>query len=200
VLWIGNSLTLANGGLPSVLEQLAASLDSKDDRRNPTFRMHAVGGAHLADHLSSVRSAVLAIGADWDAVVLQPYSDEAIIPKKQAAFMTALRKLAGTVRSGGAQPWLFMTWPYKNRPGMREELLVAFDTAGQEVAARVVPVGLAFAAAHDSRPDLQLYAEGDVKQITYKVFRTLLRAAVPIRIAGRNRGWTTGANRSRWAR
>ena len=161
VLWIGNSFTYYNGGVPKMVQALA------DARRPPAVAalrvgMLATGGAHLPDHVRRADlPAVLERG--WDAVVVQGYSDEPVNPAKAPAFHKALAALAARIKTSGARLLLFVTWAYKDQPAMTEALAAAYADAAQATGADAVPVGLAFAAARAERPDLALYVTTDNK-------------------------------------
>jgi hypothetical protein len=49
-----------------------------------------------------------------------------------------------------------MTWAYTGKPEMTARLDAAYSGIGHELDAKVVPVGLAFAAVTEQRPDLLL--------------------------------------------
>lgn len=159
ILWIGNSFTYYNGGIPAIVRALAAALKPLPAR---TLRMatQAIGGAHLRQHAANTS---LPLEDGWDLVVVQGYSNEPILPAKAAAFTSALATLHGRIAATGAGTALFMTWAYKNHPEMSAALASAYETAGRATGAAVVPVGLAFADALSARPRLQLYVAEDNK-------------------------------------
>ena len=150
VLWIGNSFTYYNGGVPAMVSQLAGGAIRTG--------MHAIGGAHLPDHAANP---AIPIDDDWDLVVVQGYSDGATNPAKASAFNKALGRLTARIRKSDAAPALFMTWAYKDRPAMTGALAEAYAAAGAETDAPVIPVGLAFATAKAARPQLRLYVTED---------------------------------------
>ena len=159
ILWIGNSFTYYNGGIPAIVQAMAAALKPLPAK---TLRMatKAVGDAHLAQHATNM---TLPLEDGWDLVVVQGYSNEPINPAKAAAFTTALATLQGRIAAAGAETALFMTWAYKDHPEMSAALAKAYETAGREIGAAVVPVGLAFKDARSARPGLQLYVAEDNK-------------------------------------
>lgn len=159
VLWIGNSFTYYNGGIPAMVKALAEDLNPLGMQRL-RVGIKAIGGAHLPDHAKRPN---LGLDSSWDIVILQGYSDEPINPEKTAAFRQALVTLAANIRAGGAKTLLFMTWAYKDRPSMTQALAVAYADAGIAVGAPVVPVGLAFARAQTKRPELALVVTEDNK-------------------------------------
>ena len=50
-----------------------------------------------------------------------------------------------------------MTWAYEDKPEMTAQLAEQYTIAGNANDALVVPAGLAFAAAREGRPGLNLY-------------------------------------------
>jgi hypothetical protein len=159
VLWIGNSFTYYNGGVPAMVKALAEDLRPLG-KHALRVGMNAIGGAHLPDH---AKRPDLDVSQGWDIVVLQGYSDGPINPEKTAAFRQALVALAADIGAGGAKTLLFMTWAYKDRPSMTQALAAAYSDAGIAVGAPVVPVGLAFARARADRSDLALFVTEDNK-------------------------------------
>jgi len=155
VLWIGNSFNYYNGGLPKMFQALVAEL-----RLSLRIGMEAVGRAHLPAHATNPD---LPLGNAWDLVVVQGYSDEPTHPSKAEAFRNALDVLNNRITLAGSETALFMTWAYKNRPEMTQLLAGAYQAAGQDIGAQVIPVGLAFAAARQARPALRLYVAEDDK-------------------------------------
>lgn len=159
IYWIGNSFTLYNDGIPRMVQALAAA-DGGPDAAPLRMHTQAIGGAHLADH---VKAPAPALAEGWDVVVIQGYSNEPIHAAKAAAFREALADLHARAEAVGARTALFMTWAYKDQPAMAVDLAAAYERAGRETGALVVPVGLAFAAAKAERPALALYVSYDNK-------------------------------------
>jgi hypothetical protein len=87
---------------------------------------------------------------------MQGHSLGPISADTSAAFQNSAREYAKRVRDDGAEPVFFMTWAYTGKPEMTAELDKAYSDIGRELGARVVPVGLAFAAVTTERPDLPL--------------------------------------------
>ena len=70
ILWVGNSFTSYNGGVPDLVQRLA--LDRLAEQGAAlVFEMVTEGGAHLADHVANESIKTPASGAPWDAVVIQ---------------------------------------------------------------------------------------------------------------------------------
>ena len=93
---------------------------------------------------------------DWDVVVLQGHSLEALEEGSRENFRETASRLASMAAADGARPVLFMTWAYSNRPEMTPMLDRAYSGLGRELGVTVVPVGLAFERALESIPGLVL--------------------------------------------
>ena len=159
VLWIGNSFTYYNGGLPAMVKALVAEIKPSGLASLRTG-METIGGAHLPVHAAAPD---LGLADGWDLVIVQGYSDEPIHPEKAETFRTALASLDARIAAAGSQTALFMTWAYKNQPAMTRKLANAYLAAGQKINAQVIPVGMAFAAVQTERPNLALYVAEDNK-------------------------------------
>jgi hypothetical protein len=61
------------------------------------------------------------------------------------------------VRAHGAEPILFMSWAYQDKPEMTQQLAAEYVKAGRANRALVVPAGLAFAESVRLRPEIDLY-------------------------------------------
>jgi hypothetical protein len=75
----------------------------------------------------------------------------------QQAFFDTVRKDALILKNHGARGVLFMSWAYKDKPEMTQQLAQQYTLAGKENGLAVIPAGLAFAKAVSRRPDLELY-------------------------------------------
>ena len=164
VLWVGNSFTYYNDGIPDAVQRLVAELSpSLVTGKAPRFVMSAIGGAHLVDHASQSRARIGHAKLPWDLVMLQGYSDEPVNPAKSASFQFYGKVLAKVAHRTGAKVALFMIWAYNDRPEMTKTLASAYQAMAAEINAQVVPVGLAFAQARAARPSLALYVDKDTK-------------------------------------
>lgn len=153
VLFVGNSFTYYNNGLSTHYRNLVRSA-LPDSATTGRIRMMTISGGRLSEHYAGLRS--MLNDYDWDAVVLQGYSNEPIMADSAAGFRDAVRASAGKVRADGAEPILFMTWAYSDKPEMTTALSDAYNSIGNELDVQVVPVGLAFAQATEGRPDIGL--------------------------------------------
>ena len=93
----------------------------------------------------------------FDGVMMMDCSQCPIHPKLQPIFYEFSKKHSDTVRKYGAEPILFMSWAYADKPDMTMPLANEYIKAGKLNNALVVPAGLAFANSIAQRPDLNLY-------------------------------------------
>ncbi len=94
----------------------------------------------------------------FDAVIMNDCSLCPVHPQLKGLFHEYAGKHSATVRKHGAQPILFMTWAYADKPEMTQQLAEAYTLAGNQNDALVIPAGLAFAKAIAKKPGISLYA------------------------------------------
>ena len=92
----------------------------------------------------------------FDAVMMMDCSQCPIHPKLQSVFHEYAKKHSDTVRKHGAEPVLFMSWAYSDKPDMTTPLAAEYTQVGKANNALVVPAGLAFANSLAKRPDIPL--------------------------------------------
>jgi hypothetical protein len=152
VLFIGDKFSL---GLDALLPKLAASgqppaaVASQLD-----WYPSAALGVHyeLGSALDDIRQ------GGWDAVVLED-DLQADWPARAGEFAEYGRRFDEAIRQAGAETVFTMVQPYQNAPeATTTEIAATYGKVGQELGARVAPVGLAFRRAQQERPDLNLYA------------------------------------------
>jgi hypothetical protein len=171
-MFVGNSFFYFNNGLPGYVSKLAAAAPERD-RPKFSFTMVTIGGSGLDWHDMKSYFRPHAIGsylmnADdgvvfndrkkyFDAVVMMDCGLCPIHPKLKAIFFESARNDAKIARKHGAEPILFMTWAFQNRPEMAAQLSDAYTKAGNDNNELVIPAGLAFARVVRERPDISLY-------------------------------------------
>ena len=96
-------------------------------------------------------------GRQFDAVIMMDCSQCPIHPQLQAAFHETVKKDAKILSDQSIKPVLFMSWAYKDKPEMTQQLAEQYTLAGNANHALVIPAGLAFARAISTRPALELY-------------------------------------------
>ena len=172
VLYVGNSFFYYNNSLHNHVLKLARAAD-------PATAYHAtsatVSGSGLnwqnleamltqpamASYTFDAKNNVVMNKRDkkFDAVIMMDCSQCPIHPELKQAFADSAKKDAAIVRQQGADPVLFMSWAYADKPEMTGELASAYTAAGNANDMLVIPAGLAFARAKKEQPDLVLNVE-----------------------------------------
>jgi hypothetical protein len=152
VLFIGDSFTSYNGGIPNALNRLSkGKLDCT---------ACAEDGKTLAWHWSQ-GSARKTLGSErWDDVVLQDYILQPI--QKPDIFDLFVRRFDAQAKGVGARTVLFMTWPRQDHSTDAAAIFHEYEDASATNHTALAPVGVAFLTSHKKRPDLNLYNEDKV--------------------------------------
>lgn len=172
ILFVGNSFTFYNNSIYLHLRKLLQAEDPAT-RQKIFLKSMTISGAVLTDHRGGLQQ--MLESRAWEVIVLQGHSREAIEPDMARGFQSAAKEFSGTVRSRGAEPVLFMTWAYADRPEMTDKLVAAYTRLGEESGMRVVPVGLAFANAQKQVDGIRLH---DADNVHPSLAGTYLAAAV----------------------
>ncbi|MBT8038681.1 MAG: hypothetical protein KJN78_00420 [Gammaproteobacteria bacterium] len=154
VLFVGNSFTFYNNSIHTHLRHLLES-DDPSLRDSVFLKSMTISGAVLSDHDRGLKQ--MLEQWDWDVVVLQGHSLEALEPDSRANFETSAARLVSMAVEDGARPVLFMTWAYSDQPEMTAKLKQEYSRLGEELGVMVVPVGLAFEQAPAELPGLSLH-------------------------------------------
>ncbi len=171
-MYVGNSFFYYNNGLPGYVGRLAAGAPAAE-RWAHRSTMITMGGSGFDWHDLESYFRPKAVGYYnfdannnivfntraklYDAVVMMDCSQCPIHPQLGQVFTDYARKNSETARKHGAEPILFMSWAYADKPEMAEQLAEAYTVAGNANNALVIPAGLAFARVVKERPDLVLY-------------------------------------------
>lgn len=169
VLWVGNSFFYYNNSLHGHLGQLAAAGQARLRGTSVTISGSGLDWHDLPSLLrpnglgrySFVGDNEIRFnppGRQFDTVVMMDCSQCPIHPQLKDAFFDTVKRDAEIARAHGVRPVLFMSWAYKDKPEMTQQLADAYVAAGKANGAAVIPAGLAFARAIAARPDLELYA------------------------------------------
>lgn len=172
ILFTGNSLTFYNNAIYTHLRKLLVAEDPSL-RKRIFLKSMTMSGAKLSDHASGLVQTLNS--RHWDVVVLQGQSREAIDPELKDGFESTVRLFAKEIRSKDAEPVLFMTWAYSDKPEMTSQQARAFNRLGKKLDLMVIPVGLAFERALKMNPDIVLHNED---RIHPSLAGTYLAAAV----------------------
>lgn len=172
ILFVGNSFTFYNNSIYLHLRKFL-QMEDPATRQKIFLKSMTISGAVLADHRGGLQQ--MLESRPWEVIVLQGHSREAIEPEMARGFQSVAKEFSGTIRSRGAEPVLFMTWAYADRPEMTGKLVVAYTQLGEESGMRVVPVGLAFANAQKQIDGIRLH---DADNVHPSLAGTYLAAAV----------------------
>jgi hypothetical protein len=144
VLFIGNSFTVRND-LPGLIAQLASARG-----KGLQHRLISAGGASLRTHWNAGEARQAIQDGGYDRVVLQ---EQSTLPVKNAQRMHEnIRLFDEVIKAAGAKTTLYMTWARRTAPESQQTITDAYVGIGRELAATVVPVGLAwqrFLSKHD---------------------------------------------------
>ncbi len=93
----------------------------------------------------------------FDVAMLMDCSQCPIHPTLSKVFEKETAKHLRTIRRNGAEPVLFASWAYQDKPEMTAQLTEAYVKFANKHKVLVVPAGLAFAKSIAKKPDLNLY-------------------------------------------
>jgi hypothetical protein len=152
VLFIGNSFTYGNN-LPAMVQSLSSRA-----KQPLAIDVESVvrGGEKLEGHWNKGVALKKIQEGGWTHVVLQDYSDIAL--KNKETMFKYMRLFDAAIKKSGAKTILYMTWTYKDMPERQGPIADAYCEIGKELAACVVPVGLAREAALKRNPDAAIYS------------------------------------------
>ena len=163
VLFVGNSLTFEND-LPGLVQKLGGG------RTRIFAGSFTAPGWQLSQFADDHRLERLLHDVRWDVVVLQEQSQIPSFPEEDRAreFTPSVEKLADEIRRSGAQPLLFETWAHRtgdrrNVSGdtyaaMQERVVAGDLEAARAARTAIAPVGEAWKAALERRPQLGLWS------------------------------------------
>ena len=170
-IYIGNSFFYYNNGIHSQVGQLVAASDGRRRMRGTMvtisgsgmdwhdidtyFRPNAIASYSFTQKNEIVFNRLNKL---FDVAVIMDCSQCPIHPKLQSVFHDFAKKNADSVRRHNAEPVLFMSWAYADKPEMTAELAEQYTIAGNANRALVIPAGLAFARAIAKQPEINLYA------------------------------------------
>jgi hypothetical protein len=174
VIFVGNSYTFYHD-LPRMTAHLL-----KTDRTRLRAGHYLLGGATLKGHwLHNLGQAgeqedpsqldggledwrgrfdILLEDGPWDYVVLQGNS---LDPLRDWGFEEAARLWCDKLREESPETKVvfFMTWARQDEPQQQAAITSAYRAVARANGARIAPVGEAWKAAVEARPDLKLYAK-----------------------------------------
>lgn len=169
VLYIGNSFFYYNNSLHNHVLKLVRAVEPKEHWHATSatisgsgLNWHNVEALLSSDGMASYSFApgnkvvMNTRNKKFDAAIMMDCSQCPVHPQLKGLFGETAAKDAEIVRKHGADPILFMSWAYVDKPEMTEQLAEAYTTAGNASNMLVIPAGLAFARAKKENPELVL--------------------------------------------
>ena len=152
VLFIGNSLTAANG-LPEMVESLGRA---KGGQTVETTTVTA-NNFSLEDHWNQGNARAVIGRGGWSVVVLQ--QGPSALPESRVLLRDYTKRFADEARKVGARTALYMVWPSKARTRDFDGVSESYSQAARDVEGILLPAGDAWREAWRRDPSLALYAD-----------------------------------------
>jgi hypothetical protein len=168
LLWVGNSFFYYNNSMHGHVGQLLSAAGGKGYRAvSATISGSGMNWHDMESHFKPDAVGSYSFVGDnevrfnkfdkpFDAMMMMDCSQCPVHPQLSPIFHETAKKHSATVRKYGAEPILFMSWAYADKPEMTEPLAAEYVKAGKANNALVVPAGLSFANSLKKRPDLNL--------------------------------------------
>ena len=167
VLFIGNSLTEANG-LPTLLETL-----SRQGGGTPISTASVVvGGFSLEDHWNQGTARRRIAEGGWSIVVLQ--QGPSSLPESQVALREWTTRFDSVIRAVGARTALYMVWPESSRRDVFDAVSRSYAQAAEGVNGMLFPVGEAWRGAWRRDPEVPLYGPDEFHPTPTATYRAAL--------------------------
>ena len=180
VLFIGNSLTAANG-LPEIVEALSKS--------RGTVAVDATvitaGNFSLEDHWNHGNARAAVAHGRFSFVVLQ--QGPSALPESRVLLREYARRFAGEAGKAGARTALYMVWPAKARSRDFDAVSESYALAAQDVDGVLIPAGEAWREVWRRDPQTALYGNDDFHPSvlgSYVAALTVWRALSGTSVAG----------------
>ena len=172
IMLIGNSFFYYNNSLHNHLGDL---YDADPELQTPKRRSITINGSSLSWHdvesyLSNDEIGSFKINSETntyepygdrkiDVVIMMDCSLCPINDQRKESFYKYVKQHSETIRSKGIEPMLFMSWPYKNKPEMQNQLEEEFFKVYELNKLRMIPAGQAFLFINQNHPEINLYME-----------------------------------------
>ena len=160
-IYVGNSFFYYNNSMHGHVSNLLKAAGTKQEFRSTSI---TIGGSGLDWHNVESYFAPSGIGRYsfvgnnevqfnkldklWDIAIMMDCSQCPIHPQLQPIFYEYVKKHGDTVRSHGAEPMLFMSWAYDDKPEMTESLAAEYVKAGNQND--MTPIGNSYTAGLDA--------------------------------------------------
>ena len=167
ILFVGNSYLYYNDSLHNHVRRMAE--ERFPERTKMTaYKSATISGSRLShhnlDHLLDSKN--IGLKKNFELVILQGGSSEPLSEDGRHAFYRQVEEKVEMIRAKEGEAALYMTHAYAEPhkafdPKMINHIKDTYLRAGNDNSVLVIPVGLAFAEAHEQRPDLQLHKSFD---------------------------------------
>jgi hypothetical protein len=139
VLFIGNSLTAANG-LPAVVQAMSVSVGQPLECERVAF-----GGFSLEDHWNQGDAKRAIARGGWSTVVLQ--QGPSALPESRVLLVEFTRRFDAEIKRIGARTALYMVWPTADRRFDFDGVKASYEAAANSVGGLFLPAGNALRRA-----------------------------------------------------
>lgn len=167
ILFVGNSYYYYNNSLHNHVRGFVEAGSARQDRK-VQYKSATIGGATLDHHPIEWLTEPGRIGVrePFEIVVLAGNSADALRESSRQKFVETVRRFDPVIRARGGRTALYMTPAYvpPHRQVAADNLSRIADmytSLAREIGAVLIPVGLAFEASYQRRPDLRLHDEFD---------------------------------------
>jgi hypothetical protein len=151
VLFVGNSYTGQNN-LAGIVQKMAQKLPTPLELE---IQKHTPGGCTLEKHVANGKVKTLLETFKPAIVIIQEQSQmPAFHPERTKAGARALQK---DIVAVGAESIFYMTWARQHIPDMINGLSKTYLELGEELGAKVAPVGLAWKQSLTEKPEWGLH-------------------------------------------
>lgn len=167
VLFVGNSYYYYNNSLHNHVRGFVEAGGNLQGRRLQ-YKSATIGGATLDHHPIEwwTEPGRIGVREPFEIVVLAGNSADALREASRDKFVETVRRFDPVIRARGGKTALYMTPAYvaphrQTAPGNLDKIRDLYAGTARELGAILIPVGLAFDASYQRRPDLRLHDEFD---------------------------------------
>jgi hypothetical protein len=153
ILFIGNSLTAANG-LPEMVEAMSRA---KGAATVVDATAVTTNNFSLEDHWNQGPARATIAKGGWSVIVLQ--QGPSALPESRVLLRDYAKRFAADAAHVGARTALYMVWPSKARQRDFDAVSKSYALAAQDGAGTLLPAGDAWREAWRRDPSLALYAD-----------------------------------------
>ena len=153
ILFIGNSLTAANG-LPAMVEALSRA---KGAATVVDATAVTTNNFSLEDHWNQGPARATIAKGGWSVIVLQ--QGPSALPESRVLLRDYAKRFAADAATVRARIALYMVWPSKVRERDFDAVSKSYALAAQDVAGTLLPAGDAWREAWRHDPSLAFYAD-----------------------------------------